>query len=80
MHMYIQALQLYLLCELWSVSQLEMQDIEAMLPGTGIRPGYFKDMLLALDCSHHHSGWGVWLNYREKKRDFYFTDKLVVCF
>lgn len=80
--MYIQGLQLYMLCELWSVSKLEMQEIVAMLPGPGIRPEYFKDMLLALDCSHLHSAWGVWLNYREekKKRDFHFTDKLVVCF
>lgn len=68
--MYIQALQLYILGELWSVSQLEMQDIVAMLPGTGIRPEYFKVMLLALNWSHRHIAWGVWLNYREKKEIF----------
>lgn len=40
-----QDFELYLLFELWSVDQLEMQGIEAILPGTGIRPGYFKHML-----------------------------------
>lgn len=76
MYNYIKAVQLYLLRELRSVSYLKMQDIVAMLPGTGIRPGYFQHMLLALDCSHHHSGRGVWLNYREKKKRFSFHKQI----
>lgn len=71
-----QDFELYLLFELWSVDQLEMQGIESILPGTGIRPGYFKHMLLALNCSHHHSGRRVWLNYTEKY--FCFRSTLVV--
>jgi len=52
-----------------------MQDIEAILPGTGIRPGYIKRLLLALNLLYHHSGRGVWLNCREREKKEIFLSQ-----